>query len=72
MHFWISVVLESMGQSGLSDFLGRFPMLGRLYLKINPSWLEKLTAGSIKHEKYTMDLINKFVEYCLTSLVVPK
>ncbi|PGG97502.1 hypothetical protein AJ79_09172 [Helicocarpus griseus UAMH5409] len=61
-HFWISVVLESMGQSSLSDFLQRFPLLGRIYLKLNPRWMEKLVAGSQKHESYTLELINRRIK----------
>jgi hypothetical protein len=63
VHFWISVVLESMGQAGLSDFLRRFPLLGRVFMKLYPSWLAKLVAGSAKHEAYTIDLINKYESY---------
>lgn len=52
-------MLESMGQSGLSDFLQRFPLLGRIYLKLNPGWMKKLVAGSAKHEGYTTELVNR-------------
>ncbi|KOC12388.1 benzoate 4-monooxygenase cytochrome P450 [Aspergillus flavus AF70] len=57
LHFWIAVVLESMGQAGLSDFLKRFPTVGRIFLKLNPRWLDKLTDGAIKHQAYTIDLV---------------
>ena len=60
-HFWIDVILESMGQASFSDCLQRFPFLGRLYMRLNPQWLDGLVAGSQKHERYTMDLINRFV-----------
>jgi len=69
VHFWISVVLESMGQAGLSDFLGRFPLLGRIFMKVNPGWLAKLAAGSAKHESYTVDLINRFAKLVPPSLL---
>ncbi|EOD47370.1 putative benzoate 4-monooxygenase cytochrome p450 protein [Neofusicoccum parvum UCRNP2] len=66
-HFWISVVLESMGQASLSDTITRFPWLGKLYMRFNPGWLEKLSAGSQKHENYTMNLIERkdFMAYLL-------
>jgi hypothetical protein len=48
LHFWIAVVLESMGQAGLSDFLKRFPTVGRIFLKLNPRWLNKFMDGAIK------------------------
>ncbi|KAM7203149.1 Cytochrome P450 [Naviculisporaceae sp. PSN 640] len=58
-HSWIAVVLESMGQASLSDTISRFPMLGKLYMRLNPGWLNKLLEGSAKHEQYTMDLIER-------------
>lgn len=59
-HFWVSTVLESMGQASLSDTLSRFPLMARLYMRLNPKWLEKLVEGSARHEKYTMNLIQKY------------
>lgn len=61
-HFWVSIVLESMGQTSFSDTLSRFPFLGRLYMRFNPEWLKKLIEGSARHEKYTLDLIHKLVK----------
>lgn len=60
-HFWVSIVLESIGQASFSDTLSRFPFLGRLYMRFNPEWLRKLIEGSARHEKYTLDLIHKLV-----------
>lgn len=59
MHSWITVVTESMGQSGLSDFLKRFPIFGRVFLKLNPKWLNSLMDGAIKHQTYTIDLVKR-------------
>lgn len=50
-----------MGQASLSDTLSRFPLFGKIYMRLNPGWLNKLIEGSTKHEQYTMDLIEKFV-----------
>ncbi|CBF83049.1 protein CYP567E1 [Aspergillus nidulans FGSC A4] len=62
LHFWIAVVLESMGQAGLSDFLKRFPIIGRVFLKLNPRWLNKLMDGAIKHQTYTIDLVKRRIQ----------
>ncbi|KAI9878961.1 MAG: hypothetical protein M1830_010015 [Pleopsidium flavum] len=59
LHFWISVVLSSMGQASVSDTLTRFPRLGKLYMKLNPSWLGGLMEGSAKHESYTLELVDR-------------
>lgn len=62
MHFWIAVVGASMGQASVSDTLQRFPLLGKLFARVNPGWLEGLIAGSIKHESYTIELINRRIK----------
>ena len=59
VHFWISIVIGSMGQASLSDTLVWFPLLGRLYMRLNPGWLQSLTEGSTKHESYTLELIER-------------
>ncbi|EAA63243.1 hypothetical protein AN3275.2 [Aspergillus nidulans FGSC A4] len=58
----LAVVLESMGQAGLSDFLKRFPIIGRVFLKLNPRWLNKLMDGAIKHQTYTIDLVKRRIQ----------
>ena len=60
-HFWVSTVLESMGQASLGDTLTRFPLLARMWMRLNPKWLKTLAAGSARHEAYTLDLIQKSV-----------
>jgi cytochrome P450 len=60
-HFWISTVLESMGQASLGDTLARFPLLARIWMRLNPNWLKALADGSARHEGYTLDLIEKRV-----------
>lgn len=59
MHFWVAVVLSSLQQSSLSDTLMRFPLLGRLFMAMNPGWLKELVEGARKHEGYTMEMVNK-------------
>ncbi|KAL8692053.1 MAG: hypothetical protein Q9218_002839 [Villophora microphyllina] len=60
-HSWVSTVLESMGQASLGDTLTRFPLLGRIWMRMNPNWLKALAEGSARHESYTLDLIEKRV-----------
>ncbi|KAK3946266.1 cytochrome P450 [Diplogelasinospora grovesii] len=59
LHPWITVVSESVGQASLADTIGRFPTLGKLYMRLNPGWLHKLSRGSAKHEKLTLELIER-------------
>lgn len=59
MNPWITVVLDSMSQATTSDALGRFPLLGLLWTKINPGWLKRLQAGSRLHEKNTLQVVEK-------------
>ena len=60
-HFWVSTVLESMGQASLGDTLVRFPLIGRIWVYFNPGWLKKMAEGSARHENYTLNLIRKWV-----------
>ena len=59
MHFWVAVILSSMGQSSLSDTLTRFPLLAKVYMRLNPGWLKGLVEGSLKHENHTIEMVNK-------------
>ncbi|KAF2677430.1 benzoate 4-monooxygenase cytochrome P450 [Lentithecium fluviatile CBS 122367] len=59
VHEWIAIVLASMGQASFSDTLARFPLLGKIYMRIRPGWLKSLTEGSKTHETYTLDLVSK-------------
>ncbi|KAL4922538.1 cytochrome P450 [Aspergillus aurantiobrunneus] len=67
LHFWIAVVLESMGQAGLSDFLKRFPVLGRVFLKLNPRWMNRLMDGAVKHQSYTIGLVKRRIQNTKTT-----
>ncbi|PYI24535.1 putative cytochrome P450 [Aspergillus violaceofuscus CBS 115571] len=62
LHSWIAVVLESMGQAALSDFLKRFPILGRIFLRLNPGWYRKLMDGAVKHQTFTIDLVKRRIQ----------
>ena len=59
MHFWVNIVLDSMGQASLSDTLARFKFLGRVYTYINPKWMKGLMASSVKHQSYTIELVKR-------------
>ena len=61
MHFWVAVVLSSVGQNSLSDTLARFPLLGKIHMLLNPSWLKQLMDGARKHESYTIQMVEKWV-----------
>lgn len=63
LHFWIAIVVESMAKASLSDTLSRFPLLGKLYLTLNPGWLKSLTDGSAKHESHTLKLVERFAHH---------
>ncbi|KAL8776200.1 MAG: hypothetical protein Q9194_003302 [Teloschistes cf. exilis] len=60
-HNWVSTVLESMGQSSLADTLKRFPLFGRIWMRLNPNWQRTLAEGSARHESYTIELIKRRV-----------
>ncbi|KAL8737128.1 MAG: hypothetical protein Q9181_001999 [Wetmoreana brouardii] len=60
-HSWISTVLGSMGQASLGDTLTRFPLLARIWMRLNSNWAKALAEDSARHESYTLDLIEKRV-----------
>lgn len=59
VHEWIAIVLDSMGQASFSDTLMRFPLLGKVYMRVRPGWLKNMTEASKTHETYTLDLVQK-------------
>ncbi|CEJ92627.1 hypothetical protein VHEMI08265 [[Torrubiella] hemipterigena] len=58
-HFWINDVLGSMAQASVADTLARFPILGKVWLWFNPSWLSSVIKASTRHQQYTIDITNK-------------
>ncbi|OIW22639.1 benzoate 4-monooxygenase cytochrome P450 [Coniochaeta ligniaria NRRL 30616] len=58
-HFWISDVWGSMSQASVSDTLTRFPVLGKAWLYMNPSWISKLMEAATRHQQYTIDLTTR-------------
>lgn len=58
-HFWVSIVVKSLGMGALADCFKRFPYLAAIFMKLFPSLLNKLIADTRRHEAYTMELINK-------------
>ncbi|KAL8661263.1 MAG: hypothetical protein Q9202_005747 [Teloschistes flavicans] len=55
-HFWISIVISTLGQGALADVFTRFPIM-RYFMKwLIPSEAYELTK---KHEGYTIDLVTK-------------
>lgn len=55
-HFWISIVVSSLGQGALADVFHRFPIVQSLFKLITPSSAYDDTK---KHESYTIDLVTK-------------
>ncbi|KAL8729762.1 MAG: hypothetical protein Q9181_004890 [Wetmoreana brouardii] len=55
-HFWISIVISSLGQGALADVFNRFPFMRSLFKLITPSSVYEDTR---KHESYTIDLVTK-------------
>ncbi|KAI4179453.1 MAG: hypothetical protein LQ346_007192 [Caloplaca aetnensis] len=55
-HFWISIVISSLGQGALADVFHRFPIVQSLFKLITPSSAYDDTK---KHEAYTIDLVTK-------------
>lgn len=55
-HFWISIVISSLGQGALADVFHRFPIVQSLFKLITPSSAYEDTR---KHEQYTIDLVTK-------------
>lgn len=58
-HFWVSIVVKSLGMGALADCFKRFPYLAAIFMKLFPSLVNKLIADTRRHEAYTMELINK-------------
>lgn len=58
-HFWVSIVIGSLGQGVLADCLNRFSFVRRVFLALFPGLLKKLSEDTAKHEAYTTDLVNK-------------
>ncbi|KAL8724114.1 MAG: hypothetical protein Q9166_008126 [cf. Caloplaca sp. 2 TL-2023] len=55
-HFWIAIVISSLGQGALADVFNRFPFMRTLFKAITPSSAYEDTK---KHESYTIDLVTK-------------
>ncbi|KAL8708610.1 MAG: hypothetical protein Q9220_006546 [cf. Caloplaca sp. 1 TL-2023] len=55
-HFWISIVISSLGQGALADVFNRFPIMRTLFKLITPASAYDDTR---KHEAYTIDLVTK-------------
>ena len=56
-HFWISIVISSLGLGALHDVMNRFPLLRHLFTLVMPASFSEDTK---KHETYTVDLVSKY------------
>ena len=57
MHFWVAVVLSSLGQISWNDTLTRFPLLGKAFMILNPGWSKRLLEGAREHYSYAIQMI---------------
>lgn len=64
MHFWVAVVVSSLRQNSLSDTIMRFPLLGKVFMTLNPGWLTRLMEGARRHEAYTMEMVQRY-DHCM-------
>ncbi|KAJ5674729.1 benzoate 4-monooxygenase cytochrome P450 [Penicillium maclennaniae] len=58
-HFWVSIVVKSLGLGALADCFKRFPWAAKCFLALFPGLLKKLAHDTRRHEAYTMDLVKK-------------
>lgn len=59
-HFWVSIVTKSLRMGALADCFRRFPALAGIAQTVFSSLIDKLLKDSRTHQKYTMDLVQRF------------
>ena len=60
VHPWVSVVLSSLGQFTWRDTLIRFPLLGKIFVRLNPSWELRLLEAAREHENYAKQMVVRY------------
>jgi cytochrome P450 len=58
-HFWVSIVTKSLRLGALADCFRRFPMLAAVFQKLFSRLIDKLMEDNRKHQKFTMDLVQR-------------
>ncbi|KAJ5134551.1 hypothetical protein N7448_000430 [Penicillium atrosanguineum] len=58
-HFWVLIVVRSLGLGALADCFKRSPWAAKCFLTLFPGLLKKLTQDTRRHEAYTLDLVKK-------------
>lgn len=66
-HFWVAIVTKSLRLGALADCFRRFPMLSTVIQTLFASFIDKVLQDSRKHQKYTMDLVQKYGSPMLTT-----
>lgn len=60
-HFWVSIVAKSLRLGALADCFRRFPFLSSIAQKVFSGLVDRMMVESRTHQKYTMDLVQKYV-----------
>jgi cytochrome P450 len=58
-HFWVSIVTKSLRLGALNDCFQRFPAFSVVIQKLCSRLIDKLMEGNRRHQKYTMDLVQR-------------
>lgn len=58
-HFWVSIVSKSLRLGAMADCFRRFPIPAMIGQKLFSGLIEKLLEDNRKHQKYTMDLVQR-------------
>nr|POE75176.1 cytochrome p450 monooxygenase hmp1 [Quercus suber]POE94744.1 cytochrome p450 monooxygenase hmp1 [Quercus suber] len=58
-HFWVSIVTKSLRLGALADCFRRFPTMAAVVQKLGSSFIDKLMQDNRRHQKYTMDVVQK-------------
>lgn len=58
-HFWISIVINSLGKGALADCFKRFPWAAEAVQYFFSGFIQKLIADTKKHESYTIEHVQR-------------
>ena len=58
-HFWVSIVVSSLGKGALADCFKRFPWFSTAVQTLFSGFIKKLLEDTRKHEAYSMGLVQR-------------
>lgn len=58
-HFWVSIVISSLGKGALADCFKRFPWFSTAVQTLFSGFIKKLLEDTRKHEAYSMELVQR-------------